>query len=145
MKNINKLLVLFFLSIAVASCYEKPPAPVDNIIKESLGSVPSASDFQWISADPASSGQVSFTFLFWSDTEIASINIHEFRNGADSVRRQTNTYSDAGFSQFYSTDSIAYTFSIPATAVSGDDLSYMGEVVNANGNTATRSITFTVQ
>ena len=95
-------------------------------------------------SEPVAGGQVDFTFNFWSDTDIEAINMYEIV-GVDTSLIQTNTYAESGYSQFYSTDTIAYTFNIPISLVMDDDLDYMGEVVNTNGNTATRSIDFDVQ
>ncbi len=144
MKLYTKLILAFGVMLITTACYKKPPAPVDKLIKTSLGSIPSASDFTWVGDDPVVGGQVTFTFNFWSDTDIEAINIYEI-TVSDTSLVQTNTYAESGYSQFYSTDTIAYSFNIPNTLVSDDDLDYMGEVVNTNGNTATRSIDFDVQ
>jgi len=144
MKLYNKILLICGLTIVLTACYEKPPAPIDGLIKESLGTVPAAVDFTWIGDEPLPGGQVSFTFNFWSNTDISAINMYEIVD-VDTTLLQTNTFAESGYSQFYNTDTIAYTFNIPNSLISGDDLDYMGEVVNTNGNTATRSIDFDVQ
>ena len=146
MKLYNKILLICGLALVMTSCYEKPPAPVDGLIKTSLGSIPSASDYTWVGSDPDAGGSVTFTFNFWSDTDIEAINMYMSTDGGTTETLvQTNSYAQSGFSQFYSTDTIAYSLTIPAALVAGEDVDYRGEVVNTNGNTADRGINFTVQ
>ncbi len=146
MKLYNKLILACGVMLALTACYEKPPAPVDGLIKMSLGSIPAAADYTWVGADPAVGGQVTFTFNFWSDTDIEAINMYMSTDGGTTETLvQTNTYAQSGFSQFYSTDTIAYTFTIPTSLITDEDVDYRGEVVNTNGNTADRGISFTVQ
>ncbi len=146
MKLYNKILLICGLAVALTACYEKPPAPIDGLIKTSLGSIPSASDYTWVGDDPTAGGSVTFTFNFWSDTDIEAINMYVSTDGGTTETLvQTNTFAQSGYSQFYSTDTIAYTLIIPASLVVGEDVDYRGEVVNTNGNTADRGVGFTVQ
>lgn len=134
------------LTALVTSCYEKPEAKIDELIEESLGSVPVAADYTFVGDAPVVGGQVSFTFNFWSDVEIATINMYSSVDGGTTlVLEQTNTFADAAYSEYYDTDTIAYTFDIPTTLVSKDAIQYIGEVINENTNSDSRTLTFEVQ